>query len=67
MLRIKIPFGGVTPDQLDCLAETSEEYSNGILQVNTRQDFQFHYVHIEDTPDIMHRLASVGITTREAC
>ena len=67
MLRIKIPFGGVTPDQLDVLAETAEEYSNGILHVTTRQDFQFHYVHIEDTPDIMRRLASVGITTREAC
>lgn len=67
MLRIKIPFGGVTPDQLDVLAETAEEYSNGILHVTTRQDFQFHYVHIEDTPDIMRHLASVGITTREAC
>ena len=67
MLRIKIPFGAVTPDQLDVLAETAEEYSNGILHVTTRQDFQFHYVHIEDTPDIMRRLASVGITTREAC
>jgi sulfite reductase (ferredoxin) len=52
---------------LDVLAETAEEYSNGILHVTTRQDFQFHYVHIEDTPDIMRRLASVGITTREAC
>ena len=67
MLRIKIPFGGVTPDQLDVLAEVAEEYSNGILHVTTRQDFQYHYIHIEDTPDIMRRLASTGITTREAC
>ena len=49
MLRIKIPFGGVTPDQLDVLAEVAEEYSNGILHVTTRQDFQYHYIHIEDT------------------
>lgn len=67
MLRIKIPFGGVTPDQLDVLAEVAEEYSNGILHVTTRQDFQYHYIHIEDTPDIMRRLAATGITTREAC
>ncbi len=67
MLRIKIPFGGVTPDQLDVLAEVAEEYSNGILHVTTRQDFQYHYIHIEDTPDIMRRLAAAGITTREAC
>jgi sulfite reductase (ferredoxin) len=67
MQRIKIPFGGLTPDQLDILAELAEEYADSILHVTTRQDFQLHYVHIDDTPNIMRRLASVGITTREAC
>ncbi|RMF81918.1 MAG: nitrite/sulfite reductase [Chloroflexi bacterium] len=67
MQRIKVPFGGLTPDQLDVLAQLAEEYSDHILHVTTRQDFQLHYVHIEDTPDIMRRLAAVGITTREAC
>ena len=67
MMRIKIPYGGVTPDQLDVIAELAEEYSDGILHVTTRQDVQLHYVHIDDTPDLMRRLASVGITTREAC
>jgi sulfite reductase (ferredoxin) len=67
MQRIKIPFGGLNPDQLDTLADLAEEYSDGVLHVTTRQDFQLHYVHIEDTPNIMRRLAAVGITTREAC
>src|SRR3989441_10543188 len=67
MQRIKIPFGGVTPDQLDTLADVAEEYADNVLHVTTRQDFQLHYVHIEDTPDLMRRLAAVGITTREAC
>lgn len=67
MQRIKIPYGGLTPDQLDMLAQTADEYSDGVLHVTTRQDFQLHYVHIEDTPDLMRRLAAVGITTREAC
>ena len=67
MMRIKIPFGGVSPDQLEVLADLSEEYSDAILHVTTRQDYQLHYIHIEDTPDLMRRLASVGITTREAC
>ncbi|HTI33209.1 MAG TPA: hypothetical protein VL422_05985, partial [Miltoncostaea sp.] len=62
MMRIKIPYGGVTPDQLDVIAELAEEYSDGILHVTTRQDVQLHYVHIDDTPDLMRRLASVGIT-----
>jgi len=67
MQRIKIPFGGLTAEQMDALADVAEEYSDGILHVTTRQDFQLHFVHIDDTPDMMRRLAAVGITTREAC
>jgi sulfite reductase (ferredoxin) len=67
MMRIKIPFGGVTPEQLETLADLSEEYADGVTHVTTRQDFQFHYVHIDDTPALMRRLAAVGITSREAC
>jgi sulfite reductase (ferredoxin) len=67
MQRIKIPFGGLSAEQMDVLANLAEEYSDEICHVTTRQDIQLHYVHIEDTPDIMRRLAAVGITTREAC
>ena len=67
MMRIKIPFGGITPEQLETLADLSEEYSDGVSHVTTRQDIQFHYVHIDDTPSLMRRLAAVRITTREAC
>src|SRR5882762_9879635 len=67
MQRIKIPFGGLTPVQLETLADCAEEYSDSILHVTTRQDFQLHFVHIEDTPTLMRRLAASGITTREAC
>ena len=67
MQRIKIPFGGLNPKQMDVLADVAEEYSDAICHITTRQDVQLHYVHIEDTPDVMRRLASVGITTREAC
>jgi sulfite reductase (ferredoxin) len=67
MQRIKIPMGRLSAAQLDVLAEICEEYSDGILHVTTRQDFQLHFIHIEDTPDLMRRLAAVGITTREAC
>jgi sulfite reductase (ferredoxin) len=67
MQRIKIPFGGLTTDQMDVLADLAEEYSDGILHITTRQDIQLHYLHIEDTPNLMRRLAAVDITTREAC
>ena len=67
MQRIKIPAGGLNATQLETLADLSEEYSDGIAHITTRQDVQLHYVHIEDTPSIMRRLAAVNITTREAC
>jgi sulfite reductase (ferredoxin) len=67
MQRIKIPYGGITPEQLEAIADLSEEYSDGILHITTRQDIQLHYVHIDDTADLMRRLAEVGVTTREAC
>jgi sulfite reductase (ferredoxin) len=67
MQRIKIPYGGLNASQLEVLADLAEEYSDGIAHITTRQDVQLHFVHIEDTPTIMRRLAAVGITTREAC
>jgi sulfite reductase (ferredoxin) len=50
MQRIKIPFGGLSPDQMDLLADVAEEYSDAICHITTRQDVQLHYVHIDDTP-----------------
>ena len=67
MQRIKIPAGGLNADQLETVAQLAEEYSDGIAHVTTRQDFQLHYVHIENTPSVMRRLAAADITTREAC
>jgi len=67
MMRIKIPYGKLSAPQLETLAAIAEEYSDQILHVTTRQDIQLHFVHIDDTPDLMRRLALVGITTREAC
>jgi sulfite reductase (ferredoxin) len=67
MQRIKIPFGGLNPEQMLVLAQLAEEYSDNILHVTTRQDIQLHFIHIEDTPDLFRRLAAAGITTREAC
>src|SRR5579872_7399734 len=67
MQRIKIPAGGLNADQLEALADLAEEYSDGIAHITTRQDFQLHYIHIDDTPTVMRRLAVEDITTREAC
>ena len=67
MTRIKIPMGKLTADQLDVMADCADEYSDAILHVTTRQDIQLHFIPIDDAPDMMRRLASQNITTREAC
>lgn len=67
MVRIKIPYGGLTPPQLVRMADISERYSTGISHVTTRQDIQMHYVKLERTGTVMRLLAEVGLTTREAC
>ncbi|MBI2703666.1 MAG: nitrite/sulfite reductase [Actinobacteria bacterium] len=67
MVRIKIPYGKLDPDQLDMMARIGEEYSRGWGHITTRQNIQFHFVELERVPEVMRELASVGLTTREAC
>ncbi|MFO0031296.1 MAG: nitrite/sulfite reductase [Cyanobacteriota bacterium] len=67
MQRIKIPYGGLSCEQMEVLADIAEEYSDNILHITTRQDIQLHFLSLEDAPDMHRRLAAVGITVREAC
>ena len=67
MFRLKIPYGKLTGAQLVRIADLSEEYSNGNLHATTRQNFQLHYVKLEDTPQMWSKLEEEGVTTREAC
>ncbi|HJN99728.1 MAG TPA: sulfite reductase, partial [Nitrospinaceae bacterium] len=67
MVRTKLSTGRMTADQLLCLADFADKYSNKILHVTTRQDIQFHYVKIDDVPDGLKDLADHDLTTREAC
>jgi sulfite reductase (ferredoxin) len=67
MIRIKLPFGKVTPDQLLRIADISDEYASCNLHLTTRQDIQIHYVKLENAPKVWAQLEEFGITTREAC
>lgn len=67
MVRVKAPYGAIQPHQLDRLADISERYSRGWGHLTTRQNVQFHYVQLERVPELMWELATVGLTTREAC
>ncbi len=67
MIRIKLPFGKVTPDQLIKIADVADEYSSGVLHATTRQDIQIHFVKLEETPELWAKLEQSDITLREAC
>src|SRR6185503_18554055 len=67
MLRVKIPQGILTSDQLEALADVGERYSRGFGHITTRQNVQFHFVKLHDAEPAMRRLADAGLTTREAC
>jgi sulfite reductase beta subunit-like hemoprotein len=67
MLRVKVPQGILTADQLSALAEAGEKYSRRFGHITTRQNIQFHFVKLHDVEPAMRLLADSGLTTREAC
>lgn len=67
MIRIKLPYGKVTSEQLSRIIAVSNEYSTGRLHITTRQDIQIHFVSLDRTPELWSQLAKDDITLREAC
>src|SRR6478735_11623400 len=67
MVRVKIPYGRVEPDQLEMFGYLAETYSRGWAHLTTRQNVQFHFVQLETVGEMLRLLASVGLTSREAC
>ncbi|TRX21112.1 HEPN domain-containing protein [Flavobacterium franklandianum] len=67
MIRIKLPFGKVTSEQLVRISKVSDEYSRGRLHITTRQDIQIHFVSLDRTPELWAELEKDDVTLREAC
>jgi sulfite reductase (NADPH) hemoprotein beta-component len=61
MLRIAIPYGTLSSHQLRKLAEVARRYDRGYGHFTTRQNIQFHWIKLEELPDAMAELASVGM------
>src|SRR5678815_3745587 len=59
MVRVKVPYGSITPEQLDMFAHISETYSRGWGHLTTRQNMQFHFVDLEQVPAALWDMASV--------
>ncbi len=68
MVRVKLPFGGVTPDQLDAFADGIEKYvplRKG--HITTRQNIQMHHVPLPDAAALIRELGDAGLSSREGC
>ncbi|MCX7584987.1 nitrite/sulfite reductase [Phenylobacterium sp. 58.2.17] len=61
MLRVAIPYGSLNPTQLRVLADIGRTYDKGYGHFTTRQNLQFHWIKLADTPDILDRLAAVDM------
>ncbi|MFG3042146.1 nitrite/sulfite reductase [Streptomyces sp. NPDC048330] len=67
MLRVRIDGGRLTTAQLRVIGEISEEFARGTADITDRQNVQYHWIRIEDVPEIWNRLEAVGLSTTEAC
>ncbi|MDX8377827.1 MAG: sulfurtransferase TusA family protein [Mariprofundales bacterium] len=72
MIRVKLPGGTITPEQLEVIADCVEQYSGQmdkpkLAHITTRQDIQTNFVALDDTPAFLRKLHNAGMTTREAC
>jgi sulfite reductase beta subunit-like hemoprotein len=68
MIRVKLPFGGITPDQLDAFADVIEKYvplNKG--HITTRQNIQLHHVPLPDAAAAIRELSDAGLSSREGC
>jgi sulfite reductase (ferredoxin) len=68
MIRVKLPFGGVTPEQMEAFAEIAEHFAPlGKGHITTRQNFQFHHIPLPDAAKAIRLMSKAGLSTREAC
>lgn len=67
MIRTKVPGGLLTAAQMRQLAGIADDFGGGKGHLTTRQNVQYHFVPLLEVPEVLHRLADVRLTTREAC
>ncbi|CAM5571559.1 assimilatory sulfite reductase (ferredoxin) OS=Streptomyces gougerotii OX=53448 GN=GCM10010227_07510 PE=4 SV=1 [Streptomyces diastaticus subsp. diastaticus] len=67
MLRVRVDGGRLTTRQLRVVGEISQEFARGTADITDRQNIQYHWIRIEDVPEIWNRLEAVGLSTTEAC
>src|SRR5215213_186842 len=68
MVRVKLPFGGITPDQMETFADVVERWvplKKG--HITTRQNIQMHHVPLRDAAALIREISEAGLSSREGC
>ena len=68
MIRVKLPFGGVTPEQMEKFADVVEKYvplNKG--HITTRQNIQMHHIPLPEAEKAIRELGEAGLSSREGC
>jgi sulfite reductase (ferredoxin) len=68
MIRVKLPFGGITPEQMEAFADVVEKYAPlNKGHITTRQNVQIHHVPLRDAAKAIRELSDSGLSSREGC
>ena len=68
MIRVKLPWGGVSPDQMDAFASAIEQFAPlNKGHITTRQNIQVHHMPLRDTASFMREISETGLSSREGC
>jgi sulfite reductase beta subunit-like hemoprotein len=68
MCRIKLPWGGVTPEQMEALADVTEEFAPlRKAHITTRQNIQIHHIPLMQMAELIRRISAAGLSSREGC
>lgn len=67
MMRVGIPNGIVSSHQLRTIGQLSEKFANNLADITVRQNIQFHWLKIEDIPEVVETLSSIGLSPKGAC
>ena len=68
MVRVKLPLGGVTPEQMDSFAEVIERWAPlNKGHITTRQNIQIHHVPLRDMKELIKVISASGLSSREGC
>ena len=68
MIRVKLPMGGINPEQMDAFASVIEKYAPlNKGHITTRQNIQIHHVPLPDAAELIREISEVGLSSREGC